>query len=104
VTSPDDHPAAQVLFVTVDEPHVRLDVILLDPAVWGRQHLPAGTPISISFDVDHHVYQSPVTAIARAWAAESAAIGLTFTEDDGRQLVIMAAGDERLVLAMEPTR
>jgi hypothetical protein len=33
-----------------------------------------------------------------------AAIGLTFTEDDGRQLVIMAAGDERLVLAMEPTR
>ena len=61
MTSPADHPAAQVLFVTVDEPHVRLDVVLLDPAVWGRQHLPAGTPISISFDVDQPVHQSPVT-------------------------------------------
>ena len=104
MTSPPEHPAAQVLFVTVDEPHVRLDVILLDPAVWGRQHLPAGAPISISFDVDHAAHQSPVTGIARAWAAELAAIRLSFTEDDGRQLVIMAAGEERLVLAMEPTR
>jgi hypothetical protein len=104
MTSPAEHPAAQVLFVTVDEPHVRLDAILLDPAVWGRQHLPAGAPISISFDVDHAVHQSPVTGIARSWAAELAAIRLTFTEDDGRQLVIMAAGEERLVLAMEPTR
>jgi hypothetical protein len=33
MTSPVDPPAAQMLFVTVDEPHVRLDVILLDPAV-----------------------------------------------------------------------
>lgn len=97
-------PVAQVLFVTVDEPRIRFDVVLLDPASWGGQHLPAGTPISISFDLDRPGHQSPVTAMARAWAADLAPIQLTLTEDEGRQLVIMAAGDEKLVLSMAPSR
>ena len=97
-------PIAQVLFVTVDEPRIRLDVVLLDPASWNGQHLPAGTPISISFDIDRPGHQSPVTTMARAWATALAPIQLTLTEDEGRQLVIMAAGDEQLVLAMAPSR
>jgi len=97
-------PVAQVLFVTVDEPRIRFDVVLLDPVSWGGHQLPAGTPISISFDIDRPGHQSPVTAMARAWAADLAPIQLTLTEDEGRQLVIMAAGDEKLVLSMAPSR
>ena len=93
-----------MLFVTVDEPRIRFDVVLLDPASWGGHQLPAGTPISISFDIDRPGHQSPVTAMARAWAADLAPIQLTLTEDEGRQLVIMAAGDEKLVLSMAPSR
>ena len=97
-------PTAQVLFVTVDEPRIRFDVVLMDATSWGGQHLPAGTPISISFDIDQPIHQSPVTSMARAWAAALAPIQLTFTEDEGRQQVIMAAGDEKLVLSMAPSR
>ena len=97
-------PVAQVLFVTVDEPRIRFDVVLMDATSWEGRQLPAGTPISISFDIDQPIHQSPVTSMARAWAAALAPIQLTFNEDEGRQLVVMAAGDEQLVLSMAPSR
>jgi hypothetical protein len=101
VRTADAQAAAQVLFVTVGEPEVRFDVVLLDRTVWGQQELAAGTPISISFEVEQQ-QRCAVEAMAGAWAAALAPIELIFTARDGRQLVIMAAGQKQLVLSMSP--
>ena len=39
--------------------------------------------------------------MAQAWAATLAPVELIFAEDDGQSTVVMAAGDERLVLSMD---
>lgn len=94
---------AQVLFVTVDEPRLRFDVVLMEPLAWGGQHLRSGSPISISFDIDQAEHRVRVTAMARAWAAALASVELSVTEDEGRQLVVMTDRDQRLVLSMVPS-
>ena len=90
-----------MLFVTIDEPAIRFDVILLDEVRVGSQRVPAGTPISIAFAVDRASERISVVAMAQMWAATLAPVELIFAEDDGQSTVVMAAGDERLVLSMD---
>ena len=90
-----------MLFVTIDEPAIRFDVILLDEVRMGSQCAPAGTPISIAFAVDRASERISVVAMAQMWAATLAPVELIFAEDDGQSTVVMAAGDERLVLSMD---
>lgn len=59
--------AVQVLFVTIELSAVRLDVLLLEKGMWGRQPLAAGTPLSICFHCADNGERVAVEAMARAW-------------------------------------
>jgi hypothetical protein len=99
----DAKAAAQVLFVDIDGTNVRFDVILLEQTIWGTQLLPAGAPISIAVDVEPADQRLAVMAMAEPWSVGLDPIELIFAEHEGRPLVIMGTGDERLMLSMAPS-
>jgi hypothetical protein len=94
--------SAQVMFATFEPPVVRCDIVLLAPARWGDQELPAGAPISLSFEVDREFERVSLLMMAQAWAAALAEIEIAVIVDDGRCFVVVSAGRRRLVLGMTP--
>ena len=94
--------SAQVIFAVFEPPVVRCDVVLLEPARWGDQELPAGAPISLSFEVDREFERVSLLMMTQAWAAAMAEIEIAVVVDGGRCYVVVSAGRRRLVVGMTP--
>jgi hypothetical protein len=98
---PSNEVVGQVMFVAIEESAVRLDMVLLDGGVWGRQELVAGTPISICVDrgADRHL---SFAMTATAWATAMATLKLVFVNDGNQQRVLVSRGVGQMVLSMRP--
>lgn len=94
----DQKVVAQILFATLAHQKVRIDAVLLDDLRRGPDHVGAGTPISLVLDVARGRERNALAKLARDWADVLRHIDLVFVEHDGRQLVVLAAGEQGLLL------
>ena len=94
----DQTVAAQILFAALAQQKVRIDAMLLEELRRGPEHVGAGTPISLVLDVARGRERSALLKLARDWADALRWIELVFIEHDGRQLVVLAAGEQGLLL------